>query len=85
MLDEPVFNYCISFAQGGRLGVELYIDRGFERNKRAFDLLRAQQDETEKEVEQPLSWEELSKARRIAVYTDGSIEDAPERLRQLQD
>ncbi|MEW6448585.1 MAG: DUF4268 domain-containing protein [Bacillota bacterium] len=48
-------------------------------------MLRAQQDEIEKEMGQPLSWEELPKARRIAVYTDGRIEDTPERLSQLQD
>jgi hypothetical protein len=65
--------------------VELYIERGFEHNKRAFELLRTQQDEIEKEMGQPLSWEKLPKARRVAVYTEGSIEDPPERLGQLQD
>ncbi|MEW6193441.1 MAG: DUF4268 domain-containing protein [Bacillota bacterium] len=79
------FNYAVSFVQDGRMRVELYIDRGFEHNRRAFELLRAQQDEIEKEMGQPLSWEELPKARRVAVYTEGSIEDPPERLGQLQD
>ncbi|MEW6574609.1 MAG: DUF4268 domain-containing protein [Bacillota bacterium] len=69
----------------GRLKVELYIERGFEHNRRAFELLRAQQHEIEKEMGQPLSWEELPKARRVAVYTEGKIEDPPERLGQLQD
>lgn len=65
--------------------VELYIERGFEYNKRAFELLRVQQNQIEKEMGQPLSWEGLPEARRIAVYTDGRIEDSPEHLGQPQD
>ena len=34
-----------------------------------FDLLRAQQEEIESEIGCWLSWEELPKARRVAVYT----------------
>lgn len=47
--------------------------------------MRTQQDEIEKEMGQPLSWEELPKAQRIAVYTEGRIKNPPERLGQLQD
>lgn len=79
------FNFAVSFVQDGKLRVELYIERGFEHNKKAFDLLRAQQEEIEKEIGQPLSWEELPRARRIAVYTVGTIAEPPERLSQLQD
>ncbi|WP_049757145.1 DUF4268 domain-containing protein [Ammonifex degensii] len=80
------FNFAVAFARDGKLRVELCIDLGsLEHNKEAFDLLYAQREEIEKEVGQALSWEELPRARRIAVYTDGTVEEPPERLNQLQD
>ncbi|MEW6574360.1 MAG: DUF4268 domain-containing protein [Bacillota bacterium] len=55
--------------QDGRMRVELYIDRGFEHNRRAFELLRAQQDEIEKEMGQPLSWESFTTSTQKASDT----------------
>lgn len=72
--------YGTSFAQGGRLRDELYIDVGdIERNKRLFDSLLEQKSLIELEFGEPLSWERLDdrRASRIAVYREGAIDDEP--------
>jgi CBS domain-containing protein len=69
-----------SFARGGRLRVELYIDTQItERNKAIFDRLRAESVHIEHTVGERVSWERLEsrRASRIAVYKPGSIA-APE-------
>lgn len=71
--------YSNSFAQGGKVRAEIYIDlQDKDRNKKLFDTLREQQSEIEKEFGEILSWERLDDKRacRIAVYREGSI-DAP--------
>lgn len=68
-----------SFARGGRMRVELYIDTGDgDWNKRAFDQVRAHAARIEAQVSESLSWERLDAARasRIACYGTGSIMDA---------
>jgi CBS domain-containing protein len=68
-----------SFTRGRRLRIELYIDTGDQAwNKRAFDLLHAQAEQIEAQLDEELSWERLDHARasRIACYHDGSIMDA---------
>lgn len=68
-----------SFAQGGKIRAEIYIDlQDKDRNKALFDRIHAQQAAIEKEFGESLSWERLDDKRacRIAVYRDGSI-DAP--------
>ena len=68
-----------SFAQGGKVRAEVYIDlQDKDRNKRLLDRLWAQQSVIEKEFGGSLSWERLDdrRASRIAVYREGSI-DAP--------
>jgi hypothetical protein len=72
------FQYSFSFAQGGKLRAELYIDQGdADRNELAFDALIATKDDLEKAFGEPLSWERLDTKRacRIACYALGSIED----------
>jgi hypothetical protein len=72
-------SYGTSFAQGGRVRVELYIDVGeSDKNKRLFDWLFEQKEIIETEFEEPLDWERLDsrRASRIAIYREGSIDDA---------
>lgn len=79
------FVYGVSFAQGGRLRAELYINTpDWDRNKGAFEKLLAQRTAIEADFGEPLDWEPLEgkKACRIAVYRKGSIEDPPESLDQ---
>jgi hypothetical protein len=75
-----------SFAQGGKVRAELYIDvQDKERNKNVFDRLREQQATIEKEYGASLTWERLDdrRASRIAAYRDGSIDDPAEMQAQL--
>lgn len=70
--------YGTSFAQGGRLRDELYIDVGDpEKNKRLFDWLFEQRSLIEQECGESLSWERLDdrRASRIAIYREGTIDD----------
>ncbi len=72
-----------SFAQGGKIRAEVYIDlQDKERNKRLFDRLHEQQSEIETELGESLSWERLDERQscRIAIYRAGSI-DVPKPAR----
>src|ERR1043166_914199 len=76
----------LSFALRQRLRLEYYIDTGDkEENKRVFDALSVHRTLIEGELGQPLEWEPLQKKRasRIALYTEGSITDEPEKLAGL--
>ena len=64
----------VSFAQGGKLRNELYIDFGdVERNSALFYSLAAQKKSIEAAYGGPLVWEELPNRRacRIADYREG--------------
>lgn len=77
--------YSASFANGGRLRVDLYIDlRDTTENKAAFEKLLEDKSNIEAEFGEPLTWEKLEgrRACRISAYATGSIDDAPELLRQ---
>jgi Domain of unknown function (DUF4268) len=71
----------MSFAQGGRARVEVYI----EANKALFDRLQARREELEEAFGEALSWERLDdrQASRIAVYCAGSIDASAEDLKLI--
>ena len=76
----------LSFARGQRLRLECYIDTGdAAENKRIFESLLKNQTLFESVVGSALEWERLEtrRASRVALYTAGSIVDAPERLSKL--
>jgi hypothetical protein len=75
--------YSVSFANGGRLRVDLYLDlQDTNENKAAFEKLHAEKDSIEADFGEPLTWERLDNRRacRISVYTEGSIDDAQDAL-----
>lgn len=74
-------SYGLSFARGNRIRAEMYIDTGEQdATKRLFDALFVDRAVHEERMGEPLEWERLDdkRASRVAVYRDGSIEDAPE-------
>ena len=79
--------YAASFAHGGRVRVEIYIDFGdAERNKAIFDILRDNRDRLEASFGEPLEWERLDdrRASRIAVYRPGSIEEPNSEIESIK-
>lgn len=82
------FRYNPSFAQGHKARVELYVDCGErELNKQRFDRLIALKEGIESALTGSLEWERLEQRRacRISAVRDGSIDDDPETLEELQD
>jgi len=76
-----------SFAQGGKIRAEIYIDlQDKDRNKRLFDQLHEQRVTIEKEYGGSLSWERLDdrRASRIAAYREGSIDEPAEAHTELR-
>lgn len=74
--------YGASFALGGELRTEVYIDLGDQAvNKAAFAKLAADRETIERDFGEPLRWEELptKKASRVACYAPGSILDPTDR------
>lgn len=72
----PVGWFAVSFARGGRVRAEFYIDSSEqEQNKRAFDALSVRRERIEQSFGEGLSWERLNnrRASRIAVYRSGTI------------
>ncbi len=83
----PGVDYGTSFAQGGRVRVEIYIDFGdAERNKGLFDRLYSQREALERLFGESLSWERLDERRasRVAVYCDGPIDASAEELGRIR-
>lgn len=81
------FYYNASFAQGGRVRAEVYIDPGeLEQNKQVFDALLNEKEVIEQEFGTTLEWERLedSRASRIAVYRTGSIPSDPATLQDIR-
>jgi hypothetical protein len=80
--------YAMSFAHGGRVRTEVYIDReNLSWNKGTFDALHQQREEIETAFGEPLEWQRLDdkRASRIAIYRTASIEDLPEVLEKVTD
>ncbi len=83
----PGVDYSTSFAQGGRVRVEAYIDFGdADTNKAFFDRLQTERDTLERAFGEPFSWERLDERRacRVAVYCAGSIDGSPDELVSLR-
>jgi hypothetical protein len=81
------FQYAFSYAAGGRLRAELYIDTGESaQNVGALDALGRERASIESDFGESLEWETLEgkRACRIAVYRPGSIEDASASLEEYQ-
>lgn len=80
--------YSASFAQGGRIRVEVYIDLGEpSKNKLLFDRLFAERQPIEAAFGEPLEWERLDDRRgsRIASYFPGSIFEESQKLVAIRD
>lgn len=85
--NSRLFKYSASFASGGRVRVEVYIDCGNkEKNEQVFDCLLATKDEIEREFGSPLSWERLEtrKGCRVAIYRDGDIDAESDVLAEIR-
>lgn len=85
--NSKVFKYSVSFAQGGRVRVELYIDCGDkERNENLFDCLLERKDDIVAALGIQLEWERLENRRacRIAAYRDGDIDADSETLVEIR-
>jgi len=79
--------FAASFASGGKARVEVYVDVGDgQTNLAALNHLR-DISEIEAELGHDLEWEELpsSRACRIAVYIDGSMDSSDAELDSVHD
>lgn len=82
------FAVATAFSQDNLFRVELYIDTGDRtRNKAAFDVLYDEREAIETQLGQALTWQRLDEKQACRIYcgADGSIDDDPERLAELQD
>jgi hypothetical protein len=82
------FAIAVAFGQDNQFRVELYIDTGDQTaNKAAFDALKGEQDAIEAQLGEFLVWQLLPERRASRIYsgTDGSIDDNPAHLEELQD
>lgn len=85
--NSKVYKYSTSFAQGGRVRVELYVDCGDKaKNEQLFDCLFQRKDEIAEALGLDLKWERLDTRRacRIAVYRDGDIDADSETLAEIK-
>jgi len=80
-------SYGTSFAQGGRVRAEVYIDRqDRDTNKRVFDSLLQKKQELELQFGSPFTWERLDdrRASRVAFYRPGSIDSDEQTLAEIR-
>jgi hypothetical protein len=85
--NSRLFKYSTSFAQGGRVRVEVYLDCGDKaKNEQLFDCLYESKDDIERAFGASLSWERLDDRRacRIAAYRDGDIDADSETLAEIR-
>jgi hypothetical protein len=86
--NSRIFKYSTSFAQGGRVRAEVYIDTGDKtKNEQIFNCLAERKEEIERAFGTALSWEELETKRacRVAIYMDGDIDGESEDLAQVRE
>src|ERR1043166_1197882 len=79
-------HYGASFARGGRVRCDIYIDRGEQgATKDLFDALFADRAQIEQDIGQALEWERLDdkRASRIAMYSKATITQPPEELERI--
>jgi hypothetical protein len=79
------FQYGFSFAAGGRIRAEIYIDFGdADKNLMALDALYLSKADFERGFGEALEWERLEgkRACRIAIYRPGKIEDSTAALEE---
>ncbi|EWS52964.1 MULTISPECIES: DUF4268 domain-containing protein [unclassified Methylibium] len=85
--NSKLYKYSTSFAQGGRVRVELYIDSGDKlKNEQVFDCLLQRKEAIAAALGLDLKWERLDNRRacRIAVYRDGDIDADSETLADIR-
>lgn len=85
--NSKIYKYSTSFAQGGRVRVELNIDCGDKaKNEELFDCLLQRKVEIETALGVELKWERLDNRRvcRVAVYRDGDIDADSETLADIK-
>lgn len=85
--NSKVYKYSTSFAQGGRVRVELYIDCGDKtKNEQLFDCLLQRKQEIQVTIGLELEWEKLENRRacRIVAYRDGNIDVDSETLDEIK-
>lgn len=85
--NSRVFKYSTSFALGGRVRAEVYIDAGDKgKNEQIFNCLLSKKDQIEKEIGSTLTWEPLESKRgcRVAMYRDGDIEAESDTLAEIK-
>jgi len=85
--NSRMYKYSTTFAQGGRVRVEVYIDtQDRALNKAIFDALHHQRKEVESAYGEQLDWERLDARRacRVAIYRDGDIEADSETLESIK-
>ena len=86
--NSRIFKYSTSFAQGGRVRAEIYIDTGDKtKNEQILNCLSERKEEIERAFGAALSWEQLETKRacRVAIYMDGDIDGESEALAQVRE
>lgn len=79
--------YGAGFGRGKKVRVELYIDKRDENwSKGLFQQMQKDKDFIESELQESLEWEGMDddKPYRIVVVRSGSIDDAPEVLKDIE-
>ena len=80
--------YSASFIRGREASIELYFDRGDKhRNRLLFDDLIQRREQIEVNLGYGLVWDPIEHAQacRIGVRREGTIDDGPEVLREIQE
>lgn len=79
-------HYVASFNYGGKVGVEIYMNSDMDSNKILFDQLMMEKVLIKSQLGKGLKWERMDdkKASRIAIRRQGSIDDPPETLEEIE-